>query len=237
MVPSKHVVITGGSKGLGLAFAEAFAAGGCSLVLCARGEKDLDKAADALRKSHPGVSVRTAAYDLGRPDAAKAFGRWVLEAGVPVDILINNAGRFVMGNLYNEPDGSLEEMIDTNLYSAYHVTRTLLPSMMDRGSGHIFNICSIASLQAYKHGGSYGISKFALLGFSKNLREDLKPFGIKVTAVCPGAAYTASWEGSGVEPGRIMTAQDVAGMVFAAAQLSPQATVEDIVLRPQLGDL
>ncbi|TDW99982.1 short-subunit dehydrogenase [Dinghuibacter silviterrae] len=230
-------MITGGSKGLGFAFAEAFAAGGCSLVLCARGEKDLDKAAASLREAYPGITVVTAAFDLGRPEAAKAFGQWVLDKGVPVDILINNAGRFVMGNLFDEPEGSLEDMIGTNLYSAYHVTRTLLPSMMARRSGHIFNICSIASLQAYKYGGSYSVSKFALLGFSKNLREDLKPHGIKVTAVCPGAAYTSSWEGSGVEPGRIMTAADVAQMVFAAASLSPQATVEDIVLRPQLGDL
>jgi short-subunit dehydrogenase len=109
--------------------------------------------------------------------------------------------------------------------------------MMERKTGHIFNMCSIASLQAYKNGGAYSISKFALLGFSKNLREEMKPYGIKVTAVIPGAAYTDSWAGSGVDPRRIMTAGDVAAMIYAAAQLSPQACVEDIVLRPQLGDL
>jgi short-subunit dehydrogenase len=139
--------------------------------------------------------------------------------------------------VYNEKEGNLEEMIQTNLYSAYHLTRTLLPHMMARKSGHIFNICSVASLKAYPNGGAYGISKFALLGFSRNLREEMKPLGIKVTAVLPGAAYSASWEGSGVDPERIMTAEDVARMVYAAAILSPQATVEDIVLRPQLGDL
>ena len=102
---------------------------------------------------------------------------------------------------------------------------------------HIFNICSIASLQAYANGGSYSISKYALLGFSKNLREELKPHQIKVTAVLPGAAYTDSWIGSGVDEKRIMEANDVATMVYAAAQLSPQACVEEILLRPQLGDL
>ncbi|MBS1565162.1 MAG: SDR family oxidoreductase, partial [Bacteroidetes bacterium] len=135
------------------------------------------------------------------------------------------------------PDNALEEMIQTNLYSAYHLTRALLPSMMDRKSGHIFNMCSIASLKAYPNGGAYSISKFALLGFSKNLREELKPWGIKVTAVLPGAAYTDSWAASGIDPKRIMEAADIAQMVFAAAHLSPQACVEDIILRPQLGDV
>ena len=144
---------------------------------------------------------------------------------------------FLPGSINNEEAGTLEAMINTNLYSAYHLTRALLPSMIANKSGHIFNICSIASLQAYSNGGSYSISKFALLGFSKNLREELKPLGIKVTAVLPGAAYTDSWSGSGVDPKRIMEADDVAKMVFAASQLSSQAVVEDIILRPQLGDL
>jgi short-subunit dehydrogenase len=104
-------------------------------------------------------------------------------------------------------------------------------------AGQIFNICSIASLAAYENGGAYSISKFALLGFSKNLRLEIKDQGIKVTAVCPGAVYTNSWSGSGVDPKRIMEARDIAKMIYAATQLSPQAVVEDIVMRPQLGDL
>jgi short-subunit dehydrogenase len=128
-------------------------------------------------------------------------------------------------------------MIESNLYSAYHLTRALLAPMMAAKKGHIFNICSIASLNAYANGGSYSISKFALAGFTKNLREELKPHGIKVTGVYPGAVYTASWVGSGVDPKRIMEASDVATMIVAAASLSDAAVAEDIVLRPQLGDL
>jgi short-subunit dehydrogenase len=109
--------------------------------------------------------------------------------------------------------------------------------MIQAGAGHIFNICSIASLHAYPQGGSYSISKYALEGFSKNLREELKDKGIKVTGVYPGATYTNSWAGSGVAPSRIMEAEDIAKMIFAATQLSPQAVVEDIVMRPLLGDL
>ena len=98
-------------------------------------------------------------------------------------------------------------------------------------------MCSIASLRAYPNGGSYSISKFAMLGFSENLREELKEYNIKVTAICPGATYTPSWEGSGVSPDRIMESEDIAGMLWAAYNTSPQANVETIVMRPVKGDL
>jgi short-subunit dehydrogenase len=152
-------------------------------------------------------------------------------------ILINNAGFFLPGNLMEEEQGVLETQIAANLYSAYHTSRAIVPALIKAGNGHIFNICSIASLHAYPQGGSYSISKYALDGFSKNLREELKDKGIKVTAVYPGATYTNSWAGSGVAPTRIMEAEDIAKMIFAATQLSPQAVVEDIVMRPLLGDL
>jgi short-subunit dehydrogenase len=109
--------------------------------------------------------------------------------------------------------------------------------MIQKGVGHIFNICSIASLNAYANGGSYSISKFALFGFSKNLREELKPKGIKVTSVMPGATLSASWDGFDIDPNRIMEVNDVAEMILAASKLSSMAVVEDIVMRPQLGDL
>jgi short-subunit dehydrogenase len=128
-------------------------------------------------------------------------------------------------------------MIAVNLYSAYHLTRKLIGSMMKQKSGHIFNMCSIASLNAYANGGAYSISKFALHGFSKNLREEMKPYGIKVSSVFPGAVLTDSWGDFDNSNQRIMEAQDIAKLVFAAAQLSPAACVEDIIIRPQLGDL
>ena len=92
-----------------------------------------------------------------------------------IDVLVNNAGTFIPGNVYDEGEGVLEKQMEINLYSAYHLTRLLLPPMMKQKSGHIFNICSIASLQAYPNGGAYSISKFALAGFSKNLRHEMKP--------------------------------------------------------------
>src|SRR5690606_28532550 len=185
----------------------------------------------------PEVSIKAKPFDLSIKEQVKDLGNWILKSDISIDVLVNNAGSFEPGSVYNEPEGTMENMMAVNFYSAYHLTRLLIHKMMTQQRGHIFNICSIASFQAYKNGGAYSISKFALAGFSKNLREEMKPHGIKVTAVYPGAAYTDSWAGSGIDAKRLMTADDVAKMIYAASQLSVQACVEDIVLRPQLGDL
>ena len=229
-------IITGASKGIGRAITLQFAAAGHTVLVCARGEVGLYNLVEEIQTLYPDTTVKALPIDMSKKEEVIEFAKWCLQYGTP-DILVNNAGMFVPGSIAEEDEGILEEMMTTNVYSAYHLTRTLLPSMIKNQKGHIFNICSIASIQAYNNGGSYSISKFALLGFSKNLREELKPKGIKVTAVLPGAAYTDSWSGSGVDPKRIMEADDVAKMIFAASQLSPQAVVEDIILRPQLGDL
>jgi short-subunit dehydrogenase len=231
-----NVVITGASKGIGKAIAEQFARTGADLFLCSRQmDKTLHWQQDLMEQYNTSIISHNA--DLGVAEEVKNFGKKVLEAFGKVDILINNAGVFEPGTVYQEPEGQLEKMMHVNLYSAYHLTRILAPAMIKNKSGHIFNICSVAALQAYPNGGSYSISKWALLGFSRNLREEMKPHGIKVTAVHPGATLTGSWEGFEIDPSRIMEAGDIAAMVLAASNLSPQACVEDILMRPQLGDL
>jgi short-subunit dehydrogenase len=231
-----NVIITGASKGIGKAIAEIFAANGHNLFLCSRGEVVLYKTMEELITKFPDVLIKAKPFDLSKKEDAFAFGNWCLSFAVP-DILINNAGVFEPGSVYNEPAGVLESQMNTNLYSAYHLTRTLLPKLIEKKSGHIFNMCSIASLHAYANGGAYSISKFAMHGFSKNLREEMKPFNIKVTSVFPGAVFTDSWGNFDNSKNRIMVADDIAKMIYAASQLSPGACVEDIVMRPQLGDL
>ena len=230
-----NVVITGASQGIGKAIAEKFASSGADLFLCSR---NMDKLNTWQKDLMAKYKIRISAFnaDLSLKDDVLAFGDAVLKAWDRVDILVNNAGSFEPGNVYNEPEGNLEKMIGLNLYAAYHLTRKLLPLMMEKKKGHIFNICSIASLKAYPGGGSYSISKFALEGFSKNLREEMKPFGIRVTSIHPGAVFTRSWEGF-TERSRIMEVSDVAELVYSASRLSPNACVEEIIVRPQLGDL
>ncbi len=232
-----NIVVTGASKGIGKAIAKKFSLPGNQVFIGARNEKDLSKAVDEISRSHPGVVIKYFVADLSQKKGVVEFGNWLFNQNISIDILVNNAGQFLPGSVYNEEEGVLEKMIAVNLYSAYHLTRMLLPSMMKRKAGHIFNICSIASLQAYNNGGSYSISKFALMGFSKNLREEMKPYNIKVTAVYPGAVYTSSWEGADVEPSRILEVNDIADTIFAASRLSSQACIEDIVIRPQAGDM
>jgi len=230
------VVITGATRGIGKAIAEIFAAKGHDLFLSGRNEVALYKVMDELGTKYPSLTIHAKPFDLSAKENAIALGNWILTQSIP-DVIINNAGLFEPGSVHNEPDGSLENQIATNLYSAYHLTRTLIPAMMKRKSGHIFNMCSIASLNAYDNGGAYSISKFALHGFSKNLREEMRSYNIKVTSVFPGAVMTDSWGDFDNSKNRIMEATDIAKMIYACCELSPAACVEDIVIRPQLGDL
>jgi short-subunit dehydrogenase len=209
---------------------------GFALAICARNAAEL-QAMQAQLEAAGSPKVLAVPTDMAQNEAVQQFAEQALAAFPAIDILVNNAGIFIPGDLCDEAEGHLEHMMRVNLFSAYDLTRHIVPGMKTRKQGHIFNMCSVASLKAYTQGGSYSISKYALLGFSDNLREELKPHNIKVTALCPGATQSRSWSGSGVPDERIMEATDVANMLWAAYTLSRQATVEMIVMRPQQGDL
>jgi short-subunit dehydrogenase len=232
-----NAIITGASKGIGKAIAEKLVLQNCNIAICARDEKQLQETKSQLQILNPAVAIFTMVADLSKKNEAQLFGKQCLENFQTIDILINNAGSYMPGDITTEADGTIEKMIETNLYSAYHLSRIIVPKMQAQMSGHIFNMSSIAGLQAYKNGGAYSISKFALQGFSKNLREELKPYFVKVTTINPGATMSDSWSGSGIEEDRIMKAADIAEVLWNAYQLSKQTVVEDIVLRPILGDL
>ncbi len=231
------IIITGGTKGIGRAIADVFAAKNFDIAVCSRTQSDLDEMEKALNKINPAINVLTQVCNMQNKKEVLAFADLIKEKWGDFDVLINNAGVFLPGAIAEEEAGNLEMMIETNLYSAYHFTRALLPTLVKKGKGHIFNMCSIASQIAYPNGGSYSISKFALLGFSKVLREELKEKGIKVTAILPGATWSNSWAGVDLPKERLMEANDIALSVWNAYSLSPSAVVEEIVLRPQLGDL
>lgn len=230
-------VITGATQGIGKAIAEKFLEEAYDLAICARTTNDLRDLHDDWEYRFPERKIFMQNVDVQDKALLKKFARNVQDVFPRIDVLVNNAGSYLPGNLMEEPEGQLENLMEINLYSAYHLTRALLPSLLQNGKGHIFNICSVAALQAYPNGGAYSVSKYALLGFSDNLRHELKGKNIKVTAINAGAVWTNSWRGSGVAEERIMEAGDIAQLVWAAANLSPQATVENIIMRPQMGDL
>ena len=230
------VIITGASKGIGKAIAKAFSQAGNVLLLCARNEQTLLETAEVLRTSCVGVEVQYMAADLSKKEQVISFASWCLGFGAP-DVLVNNAGSFVPGKLIGSESEGMEQMMNINFYSAYYLCQQLVPAMKEKRQGHIFNVCSVAALKAYHDGGCYSISKFALDGLSKNLRYELMADGIKVTAVYPGAVLTDSWGDFDNQDLRIMEAEDISSMVLASSNLSIQAVVEEIIIRPQLGDL
>jgi short-subunit dehydrogenase len=232
-----NAVITGASKGIGKAIAEKLAREGFNIAICARNEASLQQAARDIQAQNASVTVLTVSADMGKKEDVLAFAAKVKEAFPVVDILVNNAGIFVPGSLAEQEDGLLESIMAANVYSAYHMTRQLLPAMKAQRKGHIFNLCSTASYTSYPNGGVYSISKFALLGFSRNLREELKTHNVKVTALSPGPTLTASWDGFDGPPDRMMEAADVANLLWAAYTLSAQAVVEEVIMRPILGDI
>lgn len=230
-------IITGATKGIGRAIAERFAAAGFDLALSARTEADLETLKADFVSRFPRLSIITYVGDMGNKSDVTAFAKYIKVRWKKADVLVNNVGWYNPGNILTAEDELLERMMQINLFSAYHLTRELIDLMRGEQKGHIFNLCSVASLDAYPEGSLYTITKFALLGFSKSLREELKDEGIKVTTILPGATWTPSWAGSGVNPDRFMPANEVANAIFNAWNTGPSTVIEEILLRPQLGDL
>jgi short-subunit dehydrogenase len=233
----KTIVVSGGTKGLGKAIAERFAHEKFNIAVCARSLKDLNEFENVFTNRFPDLEVFVQQTDLKQKDEVASFAKAVLQKFGAIDVLVNNAGTYIGGEIHNEADGILENLIETNLYSAYYLTRAFIPSMIEQKNGHIFNICSVASLIAYPNGGSYSISKFAMLGFSKCLREELKSKHIKVTSIMPGATWSDSWAGVEIPENRIMPATDIGEAIWGCYNLSKVGVVEELVIRPQLGDL
>ena len=231
------VVVTGGTKGIGRAIVERFLKGKCDVITCARNNKDLFSLQQEMNNLYTESQLFYKTADMSVREEVNDFVAFIQSMNRPVMVLINNTGVFIPGQIHNEEEGTLEKMIETNVYSAYHLTRGIIGGMMEQKKGHVFNICSTASITAYTNGGSYCISKFALLGMTKVLREEMKPYQVKVTAVIPGATYTDSWQGTDLPQERFMDSQDVAESIWAAYSLSPRSVIEEILIRPQLGDL
>ena len=232
-----NVIITGATKGIGRSIAEKMSSEGHNVCVCSRNKSDLEDMQAFWAKHYPNTTLYTKATDMSIKKEVLAFGEFAIEKLGSVDVLINNAGVFLPGLLMEEDKGALEKMMETNLYSAYHLTRQIVSHMDTSAPSYIINMASVASLLAYPNGGSYSISKFALRGFSMVLREELKASNVKVTTVMPGATWSNSWAGVDLPESRLMQANDIAEAVWSIFQMSPAAVVEELILRPQLGDL
>ena len=229
-------LITGASRGIGRAVAEAFALEGFDVFAVARTQDRLSEMQQAFSAAFPAQKLHTQAADLSEKAQAEAIAEKVLKLKRHIDILVNNSGAFISSTLLDKED-PLPQQIATNLYSAYYLTKKLLPTFVRQKSGYIFNICSIASLQAYPRGAAYCISKYALRGFSHVLRAELLHTGVRVSTVLPGAVLTDSWKGTSLPEDRFIQPKDIADLLLSAYGLSSGATVEEIIVRPQQGDI
>ena len=228
-----YAVITGGTKGIGRAILGVLAKT-CSLtVTCSRNQWDLDR----LKENYGPQKIVGYYADLSVSADRQQFVSQILEHGVP-DILVNNAGVFLMDTLPEIfPGNNLENMLQLNFYSTMETTQLLLPKLIERGSGHIVNICSVASTKLYMDSASYTLAKTLQFTYSKMLREYLKDKGVRVTSIIPGATWTDSWAGADIPQDRIMMPSDIARIFKACLNVSESANVEEIIIRPTKGDL
>jgi NAD(P)-dependent dehydrogenase (short-subunit alcohol dehydrogenase family) len=231
----KNIVVSGATKGIGRAIVEKFFDEGFDVAFCARNGKELNVFKNELEARSQGQKVLAIQCDVSDKAEVQAFAQQAALEFEHIDVLVNNAGVFYPGKISDEEDGIFELQMQTNLASAYHLSRALLP-YMNKG-GHLFNMCSTASITAYTNGGSYCISKYALLGLSKVLREELKKEGIRVTAVLPGATLTGSWEGTELPQEKFIPSPEIADCIWHCWKLSPRTVVEELLIRPQEGDI
>lgn len=225
-------VVSGGSKGIGLAIVKKLLAEGFKVFSISRSEGELK----ILKNMHPEDLVIVQA-DLSLKSEVLKSATYIIEQATYIDILVNNAGIFVPGEMHSETDDTFELQMSLNLNASYYLSKALIPLMKTTGNAYLFSICSTASIMAYSNGGSYCISKHALLGMTKVLRKELMPFGIAVSAILPGATLTDSWKGSDLPVDRFMQTDTISDALWFAWQNRANAVMEEILLRPFLGDL
>jgi len=231
-----NAVVTGASKGIGFSVAKRLAEAEFSLFIVGRDNARLLEAKSQLLLAGA-PEVHTFSGDLSQSDVAKRCTAKIFETWSSLMVLVNNAGVFLPGTMMEEEEGQFETLMTTNMNSAYHVTKGLWPLLKLSNRAHVFNMCSIASITAYAAGGSYSVSKFAMLGFSKSLRLEGMPHDIRVTAILPGATLTDSWAGVDLPSTRFMKPSDVANTVYSAFLMNETTVMEEVLLRPILGDI
>lgn len=236
---SPVILITGASQGIGAAIARVFAreVRGVRLALVARNAKNLAAVARACTRAGA-AAVEALPCDVSDEAAVDAMAAAVA-ARFPrgVDVLINNAGVFAGAPFAATEVADFDRLVAANLRSAFLVTRAFLPAMLARGRGDVFFMSSIAGLGAYPNGAAYCAAKFGVTGLAQVLRAETKGTGLRVCCVHPGATWSPSWSQSGVRPERIMPAEDVARAFLDVYRLSRRTVVEEIVLRPEKGDV
>ncbi len=227
------VLITGASQGIGRNISISFAAQtNRPLLLLARNAENLEKTADLCREAGS-KQVAVLVCDATSPTELQKL---LLPKGFPnPGIIVNNAGSYLYKKLEDTTNEEFQNQIDINLFTAVNVVQRFLPTLKKQDRALIVNICSVASLKGYGDSGAYSAAKHALLGYTRSLREELIETQIGVTAINLGQTHSSSWAGSDMNPTKLIHPTDVANLIVAISNLSPQSVVEEISIQPQHG--
>ena len=225
-------LITGGSRGIGKAIATKLAGLGASVSICGRDALALREAADQLRAIPAKVHAQTA--DVTKTSEIASLVQDTELALGPITLLINNAGigNPGFGPIQEKSEGDWDRVLDTNLKSAFLVSRAVAPLMIPRRRGDIINISSLAGKNTFAGGALYCASKWGLQGLTGCMAEDLRQYGIRVSVICPGSVAT-EFSGRGPkDPTKVLTPDDVAHAVAMLALQGPQSFISEVHLRP-----
>lgn len=233
----QNALITGATKGIGLAIAKALAKEGINLAICSRNDKELLQVKEALLQINPQIKVFTRVTDCGLHDDVRRFAAEAEHEFKSIQILINNVGAFIPANLLDEEENSLQKQLDVNLMAGYELYRYFGKKLMAAHCGHIFNICSVASKQVVVNAGSYSVTKFAQRGLNDVMREEMKAHQVKVTAVFPGSTLTDSWNGTTIPAEKFILPEDVAAAVVACLKMSAGANIDELMIRTTTGEI
>lgn len=229
------VLVTGGSRGIGKAIVMAFAERGYNVATCGRDKSKLEELL-VDTKDYTG-KIYTQVCDVRNKSEIDSFVTNAVKEFGQIDVTVNNAGVFIPGSIQDEKDETFVQMMEVNLNATYYFSKATIPYLKKSNKGHLINICSTASITPYINGGSYCISKYAQYGLTKVLREELKADGVKVTAVLPGATLTDSWSGTELPSSRFINPESIANLILTTYELPKEAVVEELLVRPQLGDI
>jgi short-subunit dehydrogenase len=228
------VLVTGASKGIGAANVKLWVSSGAQVIAVSRNRKNLE----SLLKISSRKQVYPIVCDVSSPASVKEMRENVRANFKTVDVLINNAGIGYFEPIVTTSLEHWQTTIDVILTGTFLVTKFMLPLLKTSKKAHIFNICSTASRKGFANCGAYAAAKFGQLGFTEVLREEMRPFNIKVTAVIPGAVDTPFWDGqsSGFDRKKMLSPSDVAEAIQYAYRQSKNNLVEEIILKPSHGD-
>jgi 3-oxoacyl-[acyl-carrier protein] reductase len=226
----KIAVVTGASRGIGLAIARSLGKMGAKLGVCSRDSHKLSVATSELRNLAP--AVLEVPFDITQAAPISSFVQVVIKNLGPIDILVNNAGVGWFGPAQDASEDNWDTVLDTNLKSVFLMSKAVAPGMIERKTGHIINIASLAGKNTFKKGGVYCASKWGLMGLTGCMAEDLRQYGIRVSAVCPGTVDTEFSPHTGKDPAKLLQSEDIAHAVAMLVTQAPQSFISEVLIRP-----